>query len=813
MSGWISDFGYSLRRLSRSPGFALTAILLLGLAIASNACVFAIFYCLLYKPLPYPDSDRLVTVLPHLIKENRVEVMGPGDIVAFSHLPDTFDRVGAFARNSEFLQHGPDSEPTRLRAVYMELAVFDLLGLQPLAGRLPNTGDIDVRNPGRVWVSAQFAQQHFGDPTHAIGGILPLRYGSYQIVGVLRPHPLFSTTQIWMPVKYTAEALAASADLRWGYATEIGRLASGVSRDEASHRLTALENTLPDAKKNPFFGDVYMSADSLRSVWSNPYNTYVIQLLMSTALVIMAITAFNVTNLYLARLVARRHESALIAALGGGSGRLMRLHGMDGAALAGGGLALGLVLAPSGLTLLRYFDLLPDYSPYPITVDAMTALFSIAIALTMFGALVGSALWMQRRGGHIQDVLKEAGNRQSGGQGIRFVRLGLTLGQVALTITLLVGAGLLIRSAQRVLHEDMGFDRRHLMFTGISLAADPAPYEEVVRAFFARVLNFPGVDGATLAECNPVGNPGLIGNYQPIDSTDFDTTRWPKFTYCEDTQTNYFLLMGIRFESGRTFTADETRSGAAVAIVDQQFAQRNFPDGQALGHVITLNVPADNTTDLRWISRSVTIVGVVANVISLPTFMGFEAPPAVYTPGQDGSNILIRSSMALPALAHALKVAMHEVSPPAMGGEPTLMDDALEQFVRDRYPLNALLAVLSIATLTLASVGLYAVLAYSVRMRSREFGIRLALGESAARLRRDVVLQGLRWAGIGALIAVPFIWILCRALSSQLYGVAPLDPFTLVSVIVIVGVVSLLASWWPARAAARVDPLSVLRAE
>jgi hypothetical protein len=420
---------------------------------------------------------------------------------------------------------------------------------------------------------------------------------------------------------------------------------------------------------------------------------------------------------------------------------------------------------------------------------------------------------MQRGAGNIQDVLKESGNRQSGGKAIRLVRMGLTLGQVALTITLLVGAGLLLRSAERVLHEDMGFDRRHLIFTGISLAADPAPYEEVVRAVFNRVVHFPGVDAATLAECNPVGTPPLIATYQPIGSSDTDTTRWPKFNYCQDTQSNYFSMMGIRLKSGRPFTSDETRLGAAVAIVDQQFAASNFPDGQVLGRVITLNVPADNTTVTQWVSRSVTIVGVVADVKSITTFLNFEALPAVYTPGQDGSGILIRSSMAPAALFHALKATLHEVSPPAMMSEAVSVEERLDLFVRERYPLNALLVILSIATLTLASVGLYAVLAYGVRMRSREFGIRLALGESAAGLRRDVVVQGLRWAGIGALIGVPFVWILSRVLSSQLYGVAPLDPLTLISVLLIVGAVSLLASWWPARAASKVDPLSVLRAE
>lgn len=813
MSSWIRDFGYSLRRLSRSPGFTLTSVLLLGLAIATNACAFAIFYCLLYKPVPFKDPDRLVKVVPHLIKEDREDGLRPSHIAALGRLDDIFERAGAFGRNWEWLQNGPDSEPTKLQLFFMEPAVFDLLGLQPLAGRMPDMGDIDVRNPGRVWVSAQFATEHFGNPTHAIGGVLPLRYSTYQIVGVLRPNSLFSTTQLWIPVKYTAEALAASADLSFGYAAEVGRLAPGVSRDQASHRLTALANTLPEMKNNPNFGDLYLSADSLSSLWSNQYVEFLLQLLMAIALVIMVITVFNVSNLYLARLAARRHESALIAALGAGSGRLIRLHVTDAVVLSGCGVAVGLLIAPFGLRLLRRFNLLPDISPYPIAVDAMTVLFAFGVGLTILGALVSSALWLQRRGGHIQDVLKESGNRQSGGHGIRFVRIGLMVGQVALTITLLVGAGLLIRSAERVLQEDMGFDRKHLIFTGVSLAADPESYEKVVQALFERILAFPGVAGATLAACNPLGNGWPAGVYKPVGGADSNITRWPKMSYCANTRRNYFSLMGIRFESGRPFSDDESRSGAPVAIVDQEFVRRNFPDGRPLGREISISVPSDYTAVSQYDSRSVTIVGVVANIKSLFSFLRVEEAPAIYTPGQDGSAILIRSSMALPALAHALKAALHDVSPPAMMSEPMLVDDEINEFVRDRYPLNGLLVVLSVATLTLASVGLYAVLAYSVRMRSREIAIRLALGESATRLRRDVVMQGLRWTGVGALIAVPFIWILSRALISQLYGIVPLDPLTLVCVFLVVGTVSLLASWWPARAASKVDPLSALRAE
>jgi len=486
---------------------------------------------------------------------------------------------------------------------------------------------------------------------------------------------------------------------------------------------------------------------------------------------------------------------------------------LDAALLAAGGLALGLAVAPAGLGLLGRLDFLPDRSPYPIVVDGMTVLFAAAIAVAMLGALLASAAWMQRRRGYLQEVLKEAGNRQSGGKGVRLVRIALTVGQVALTITLLVSAGLLIRSAERVLNEDMGFDREHLSFAGVSLAADPVSYESVVREVFARVLKMPGVGGATLGECNPMGESGLSGTYQPVGTTDADTTRWPKISYCSNTLSNYFHVMGVPIQLGRAFTPEEADSGAPVAIVDQKFVRRYVADGRPLGRRITINVPTDYTAVSQYTTGTVTIVGVAANVKSLGAFVDADQPPSVYTPGKEGSLMLIRSSMPLPALTHALKATLREVSPPALLSGPVRIEDSLDGFVRARYPLNGMLVVLSVATLLLASVGLYAVLAYSVRMRTREFGIRLALGESGARLRRDVVMQGLRWAGLGAVIAVPLVWIVSRALASQLYGVSPLDPMTLLGVLWIVGVVSLVASWWPARAASSVEPMSVLRAE
>ena len=819
MTGWIRDLHYSLRRLSRSPGFTLTSVLLLGLAMAANVCVFSILYCLLYKPLPYRDADRLVNIVPHLIKENLDAMLDTGHVQIFSHMPEIFDRYGGFGYNVTQFKNGSAAEPDRLPLVFLEPVVADMLGLQPLVGRLPTAEDVGVHDPGRIWVSARFATEHFGSPKRALNAVLALRLGRYQIAGVFRPNPVFANTQLWIPVAYTTEALAASADQRYGRASAIGRLAPGMSREEAGRRLNALLPTMVRGDEQLLLSNLRLKVTSLRTIWTDPYTVLILKMMMAATGVIMLITAFNVSNLYLARLAARRHESALIAALGAGPARQLRLHAMDAIVLSGGGLALGLLLAPIGLVLLDHFWLLPSLSPYPIKVDGMTQVFALCIAIALLGALLATALWMQRQCGAIQDVLKESGNRQTGGRGIRLARVGLTVSQVALTITLLVGAGLLVRSASRILHEKMGFERTHLVMSGVSLSVDASNYMTYIRVeqqFLERIARLPGVASATMAACNPVGNGMQMASYRPAGANEADVASWPRANYCPETDANYFSVMGTRIVEGRAFDAAEARSRAPVAIVDQGFVKANFPEGSPLGREVTINVASDeanNTGTQGTVRRRLKIVGVVETVKSMDTFVGFDQKMAVYVPGQQGGELLIRTSLDLIPLQRSLTAALHEVSPEAALGYTAQADTQISEFVQNRYPLNGLLKLLSLATLLLASVGLYAVLAYSVRMRAREFGVRLALGEQPGKLRLGVVLQGMRWAGVGALIAVPLVWMVSRVVASMLYGIAPLDPVTLMGVFLIVLVVCMVASWWPARLASRIDPLSVLRAE
>jgi putative ABC transport system permease protein len=819
VTDWIRDLHYSLRRLSRSPGFTLTSVLLLGLALAANVCVFSILYCLLYKPLPYRDADRLVNIVPHLVKENLDAMLDTGHVQVFSHMPEIFDRYGGFGYNVTQLKNGSATEPDLLPLVFLEPVVADMLGLQPLVGRLPTAEDVGVQDPGRIWVSTRFATEHFGSPDRAFNAVLALRLGRYQIAGVLRPNPVFANTQLWIPVAYTTEALAASADQRYGRATAIGRLAPGMSREEAGRRLNALLPTMVRGDEQLLLSNLRLKVTSLRTIWTDPYTVLILKILMAATGVIMLITAFNVSNLYLARLAARRHESALIAALGAGPARQLRLHAMDAVVLSGGGLALSLLLAPVGLVLLEHFQLLPALSPYPIKVDGMTQIFALSVAIALLGALLATALWMQRQCGAIQDVLKESGNRQTGGRGVRLARIGLTVSQVALTITLLVGAGLLMRSASRILHEKMGFERNHLVMSGVSLSVDASNYMTYIRVeqqFLERIARLPGVVSATMAACNPVGNGMQMASYRPVGANEADVASWPRANYCPETDTNYFSVMGTRIVAGRAFDAVEARSRAPVAIVDQGFVKANFPEESPLGREITINVASDeanNTGTQGTVRRRLRIVGVVETMKSMDTFVGFDQKMAVYVPGQQGGELLIRTSLDLIPLQRSLTAALHAVSPEAALGYTAQADTQISEFVQNRYPLNGLLKLLSLATLLLASVGLYAVLAYSVRMRTREFGVRLALGERPGKLRLGVALQGLRWAGVGAVIAVPLVWMVSRVVASMLYGIAPLDPVTLMGVFLIVFVVCMVASWWPARLASRIDPLSVLRAE
>jgi putative ABC transport system permease protein len=816
LNSWLSDLSYSLRRLARSPGFALTAVVLLSLTMSIATCLFALAYDIFYRPLPYARPDELATVQVHLIKENMTDPRIEGaQVHYFAHHPEIFQRFGALAFSLEWISNGPAAEPTELSSVFIEPEAFALLEMRPIAGRLPDEADAAARTPHRILVAASYASERYGSAAAAIGRVLELQSGQYQIIGVLPPHSLFPNTVFWLPVLYTPEALAASAGMRGSHVAIIARLARGMSFADAGRRMTAIADNAPEVANSPFAHDIQLLASPLRAVWTWPQLQMILFSLLGSALGLWLITVSNVGNLYVARLAGRAHESALMLAIGADPPRILRLHAQDALVIVGVSLALALALLPLEFRLIRRYQIFALSSPYPLQLDAPNLAFAILLGLLLGGSLVASAWWMQRSSS-MQHSMQIGGTRQSTTREIQMLRTGLSVAQVTLTAVLLVGSGLLLRSARAALHENFGFEQQHLVMTGINLNTDQATFEGLVLRLADRIRQLPEVHEMTLTECNPVGFGWDASRYQPFGAQDNDITHWAQMRFCPETTANYFALMRAPILKGRGFSEDEVREHAPVAIVDSAFVLRNFADGEALGRMIRINSATDASTgpDDGSAVTALTIVGVVPAVKGLGNLISdLPVLPYVYTPGGRGEEVLIRTNGELGALRADLRRLVHEVAPQALLGLTVFANERVANFVREMYPANSLLTSIATVTLLLAALGLYSVLAYSTQMRQKEFAIRLALGESPSGLRRSVVREGLKWSGLGALVAIPLVWLTGRALQSQLYRIGPFDPLTVCAVALVIAGATLAATWLPARRAARTDPMQALRAE
>lgn len=820
MSGWIGDLGYGARRLLRAPAFTLTSIGLLALAMSVAIGLFVIVYDAFYRPLPYPDPDRLVMVRIQLVRENMESRIDPEHMPSFDHHPEILSQSASFSENVEFLQNGPRSEPTELNVMYLQPGVFSLLQMHPLVGRLPDTTDAMASSPPRILVAEHFAVERFGSAAAAVGHVLPLRTGQYQIIGVLPEDPLFRQTVLWIPTMFTREQLAASAGLGYGGMDTIGRLAPGVTPMEASRRLTAIADRDPRVVDSPFRNDMQVLAAPIRSLWTWPRERLLLLSVFAAALALWLITVSNACNLYIARLAGRQHESGLMSALGATPRRVFRLHAQDSLIIAVAALALALAVVPLELRAVHLYEMFYGGSPYPLELDPTSAGFGLLLGTLLAAALVTSAWWMERRRTAAEDALKVGGARQSAPREVRFLRTALSIVQVTLTASLLFASGLLISSAQRALHADLGFDKEHLLMTGISLEGPPdqLAFDALVTRFADRIRSLPQAHEMTRGSCNPLALRSGPERYQRPGSQDTDITHWPLLMFCPETGANFFAVLHMPVVQGRPFSEQEAREYAPVAIVDTDFVRENFPDGHALGRVVRVNAWTDTDAGVNGSTTPIialTIVGVVPSVTITGALLARPGmiPPLLYTPGWRGEELLLRVPGGIGAWTNDLKKLVQGLSPQAMLGGTVFAKERVADTVHYLYPANNLLSLLAAVTLTLAAVGLYAVLAYSTQMRQKEFAIRLALGESPTRLHRSVVLEGLKWSGLGLLLAIPLIWLTGRVLKSQLYRVEPFDPLTICAVAIVVAGATLAATWLPARRAARTDPMQALRAE
>ncbi|MEJ7810719.1 MAG: ABC transporter permease [Gemmatimonadaceae bacterium] len=806
------DLTYGLRSLRRAPGFTLVATLTLALGIGATTAIFSVVNAVLLRPLPYRDAERVVMVwmdnTPQAIHE---------DIHSYPNFADLRAQGTVFAKLAAYNRTGYNvtggcaegaCEPQRITAAVSTADLFDVLGVRPALGRAYEAAEEEQGRDGVVVISHGLWTRMFGADPRAVGRTLRMNGRERIVVGVMPRGFAFPSagTDLWVPMALSPQMREARQS--FGFYV-VGRLAPGISMARASTDVrtvwSRLQGQYPEA-----IADFGINLVALpEQVVGRSLRTALWVMLGAVAAVLL-IGCANVANLLLSRAAAREREVSVRLALGASRARLVRQLLTESVLLAGIGGALGVVLAWGGLRALT--RLAPADIPRldQVHVDGVVlAVTTLVVVVT--GVLFGLAPALHASRPSLSDALREGGRGGTAGRRGNRMRQLLAAAQVALVVVLLTGAGLLIRSFLEVQRVQLGFRPDHLLTMRVALPGAKYQRDAQRVAFFndlvERVRVMPGVRGAAATSSiflsqTPRSTIFTIEGRTPVP--DERNLELPLDAVTPD----YFRVMGVSLLRGRAFTAQDRDSAPPVVIVNANMARRFWPNDGALGKRFKYGGPESRAP---WM----TIVGVVADMRRT----GFDAPvryetflPLAQT-GDAGMTLVVRTARDALALAAAVRGQVRALDPDQPVYEVKTMDQLLSTMVAQRRFSMTLLGTFAALALVLGVVGVYGVTSYLVAQRTREVGLRLALGADPRQLVRMVVGQGMRVAAAGMALGLLGALVVARLMVGLLYGVTPVDAVTLIAVTALLALATLVANYLPARRAARVDPLVALRAE
>lgn len=793
------DVRWSLRMMRRDPFFSLLAVAVLALGIGSSSAVFSVADAALLRPLPYPDPDRLVAVL----------TTGPPETGNEASFPDLLDwrasgaLEGIAAFRSTSLALTGSGDPLRVSAARATSDFFSVLGVEPILGRR-FVAQEDERQHGRVvMLSHRFWQSRFGGRTDIVGQDLILGGQLYSVVGILPAEFDFpwilNGADIWGTLAFDFDLEERGAR----YLNAIGRLKEGISIEEAQQQLSAVSLHLAEQFPRSNAGRSVRLVHLSQHLSGNVRQS-LLALLAAVGLVLAAACS-NVAGLLLGRLDRRRREMALRAALGAGRSRGLRQLATEGLLLSALGAAAGLGLAWAAVGWLR--RLAPEI-PRLGEVGIDGRVLALAAALSLLSALAFSLVPALRASKvELNEALGVAA-RGTSGQSARLRRV-LAVSQAALALTLLAGSGLLVKSLQRLLEVDKGFQTEHVLTMRISLPGTRYSEASQATSFYSQLLGrlaaLPGVEAVGMANMIPLSGNDFQLRVEIEGRPEPEPQNRPRAQY-RAASPGYFDSLGIAILQGRNFSDQDSAQGPPTVIINQEMARRYWPGENPVGLSMRIN---NFDEPLRR------IVGVAADVRHFG--LDAEARPEMYVPYRQSPalsyTLVIRASGAQQALLESARREVASLDKDLPLYQVAAMQDLLGRSVSSRRFAMLIFSAFAGIALALSMVGVYGVIAQSAVSRRREIGIRMALGARRSDVLRMIAGEGLALGGLGAVIGLACALALTRLMASMLYQVAPTDPATLAAAAALLLAVALTASCLPARRASRTDPTLSLRQE
>jgi putative ABC transport system permease protein len=807
MDTFRQDIRYAFRRLIKSPAFTVVALLTLALGIGANTAIFSVVNAVLLQPLPYRDSQEIVGIY-HLSEGRRSTMSGP-NFTDVKRLATTLQDAAAYTRSRTILTG--QGEPVRLDGAQVSASLFDLLGVPAALGR---TFRADENEKGKTRVailSYNLWQQRFGGDRAIVGKRLTLDGVPHEIVGVMPEKFSFPAARaVWTPLEYT-EDLTTKQRGAW-YLQAVGRMKPGVSAEQVRAEIETIGKQLakqyPDSNEGLDITAVplheAMVGDLRKAFW----------VLLGAVGFVLLIACVNVANLLLARAASRESEFAVRTALGAGRARLVRQLLTESVILSIVGGALGLLLAVWGVEALIALE--PQGIPRltEVRVDPVVIAFTTGLAL-LTGLLFGLVPAFQSTRSAISSTLKEGGRGALTTRGGARMRTTLVVTEVALAVTLLAGAGLLIRSFSRLASVDPGFNVQPALTFELSLPETRYAEEAQQVAFFDQLLPrlkaIPGVKTAGAVISLPLSGSSLVLTFEITGRPPLPPSQQPAMQVRVATP-DYFQTIGIPLKKGRYFSDEDRANTPQVVLITEAAAKQYFPNEDPIGKKIVLGWGRAGTKA----RAGGEVVGIIGDIKDAG--LDEPDPPQIYLNYRqwpvEVMSVVLGTAVPPGNVAEAVRRAVYSIDGNLPVANVRTLDELVARSISQPRFYMTLLSVFAAVALALAAIGIFGVLSYAVAQRTREIGIRMALGAHHRSVLRLIVREAMIMASGGVIIGIAAAFLLTRWLVSQLlFDTSAHDPVTFAAVAAVLTFVSLAAAYVPARRATRVDPIVALRAE